>query len=184
MDSTFTIANHIIDVANKRFATSGITAVKVDDICEEMGISKKTFYKYFQSKEHLVVILVEKIFNDIFNQLYSAQKNHDIIAETATIFELVFTFFNQFSLVFFEDIKTQYPHSFKFLVKMKEKMIQEIFEKNIKEGIALGIYNNSLNAKFIAKWWFEVIWLAYLQNYSFEDVRIVFISGLIQSGKV
>lgn len=32
----------------------GIRSVSIDDICRELGISKKTFYVYFESKDQLV----------------------------------------------------------------------------------------------------------------------------------
>lgn len=45
---------NILGVATQRMQKVGIRSVSVDDICHELGISKKTFYVYFHSKDDLV----------------------------------------------------------------------------------------------------------------------------------
>lgn len=48
--------------AIKLFASNGFHGTKVDDIAEEAGFSKGTFYYYFKSKENIVLeIMKEKI---------------------------------------------------------------------------------------------------------------------------
>ena len=44
----------ILKVAIERMQQVGIRSVSVDDICHELGMSKKTFYVYFPSKDDLV----------------------------------------------------------------------------------------------------------------------------------
>ena len=44
----------IIDVANRLFYAEGIRAVSVDTISEKAGISKKTLYYHFKSKDDLI----------------------------------------------------------------------------------------------------------------------------------
>jgi AcrR family transcriptional regulator len=45
---------HIIKTAGELFFRLGIRSVSIDDICRELGMSKKTFYVYFGSKDELV----------------------------------------------------------------------------------------------------------------------------------
>ena len=45
---------NIITKASELFLTLGFKSVTMDDIANEMGISKKTIYKYFNNKEILV----------------------------------------------------------------------------------------------------------------------------------
>ena len=44
----------IIKTAGELFFRLGIRSVSIDDICHELGMSKKTFYVYFASKEELI----------------------------------------------------------------------------------------------------------------------------------
>ena len=46
--------NKIIDLALERFKQYGIRSVSIDDLCHELGMSKKTFYVYFKQKDELV----------------------------------------------------------------------------------------------------------------------------------
>ncbi|MBE9503553.1 MAG: TetR/AcrR family transcriptional regulator, partial [Proteobacteria bacterium] len=43
----------IIQTAKKRFFKEGLKKVHMDDIASDMGVSKKTLYKHFDSKEEL-----------------------------------------------------------------------------------------------------------------------------------
>jgi AcrR family transcriptional regulator len=47
----------IIDAAEKLWGERGFDAVSVEEICQEAGVAKGTFYFYFPRKEHLLVIL-------------------------------------------------------------------------------------------------------------------------------
>lgn len=45
---------NIIKTAGDLFFRLGIRSVSIDDICRELGMSKKTFYVYFCSKDELI----------------------------------------------------------------------------------------------------------------------------------
>lgn len=45
---------NIVQFAVEKMCKVGIRSVSIDDICRELGISKKTFYVYFESKDQLV----------------------------------------------------------------------------------------------------------------------------------
>lgn len=51
---------HILDVATELFSTRGINATGVDTIVSSAGIAKMTLYKYFKSKEQLIVEYLQK----------------------------------------------------------------------------------------------------------------------------
>lgn len=46
---------YILGVASELFATRGINATSVDTIVAEAGVAKVTLYKYFKSKEQLIL---------------------------------------------------------------------------------------------------------------------------------
>ena len=46
---------HILGVASDLFSNRGINATSVDTIVAEAGIAKVTLYKYFKSKEQLIL---------------------------------------------------------------------------------------------------------------------------------
>lgn len=60
---------HIVQVATELFGKYGYHAVGVDWIIKEAGISKKTLYNYFNSKENLIVEVLVKRDSDCFDSL-------------------------------------------------------------------------------------------------------------------
>ncbi len=55
----------IVDVASRYFRRVGITKVTLDEIASELGMSKKTMYKYFSSKEELLSAVVHGMMNGL-----------------------------------------------------------------------------------------------------------------------
>lgn len=47
----------ILDVAKDRFRHFGFKKTSMDEICKDAGISKKTIYRHFKSKEELFTVL-------------------------------------------------------------------------------------------------------------------------------
>ena len=52
--------NKILKKSSDLFFKHGFRSVSIDDICSELRISKKTFYKYFSQKD----LLIERILKD------------------------------------------------------------------------------------------------------------------------
>jgi len=55
----------IVDVASKRFMDNGITKVTLDEVATDLGMSKKTMYKFFPSKEDLLKSIVHAMMNGV-----------------------------------------------------------------------------------------------------------------------
>jgi AcrR family transcriptional regulator len=51
----------ILDVASSKFLESGISKVTLDEISTELGMSKKTVYKFFPSKDMLLHAIVKML---------------------------------------------------------------------------------------------------------------------------
>jgi AcrR family transcriptional regulator len=54
----------IIEVAAKRFLELGISKVTLDEIASDLGMSKKTMYKFFPSKEDLLATIVHSMMSN------------------------------------------------------------------------------------------------------------------------
>ncbi len=67
----------IISTACEMFFRLGIRSVSIDDICRELGMSKKTFYVYFPSKDELVAQLLHSQVVRISAKMEELLQMHD-----------------------------------------------------------------------------------------------------------
>lgn len=56
--------NEILDTAEKLFVSKGYMKATVNDILQEIGIAKGTFYHYFKSKEEVMDAIIMRIINE------------------------------------------------------------------------------------------------------------------------
>ncbi|GAX42262.1 TetR family transcriptional regulator protein [Tolypothrix sp. NIES-4075] len=66
------LREHILDIADELFYREGIRATGVDTIVAKSGVAKTTLYRYFPSKDDLVVAYLERR-NQRFWELMSAE---------------------------------------------------------------------------------------------------------------
>lgn len=59
----------IIEGAIKRFIHFGINKTTMNDIAEDLSVSKPSLYYYFPDKKSLIVGVIEKVFTDYFDLL-------------------------------------------------------------------------------------------------------------------
>ena len=61
--------DHIVHKASELFLNYGFKSVTMDDIAQELGISKKTIYTYFNTKSDLVDATTMSIFELISGEI-------------------------------------------------------------------------------------------------------------------
>jgi len=141
---------HIIKNVGNLYLKFGIRSITMDDIAAEMGISKKTLYRYFNDKEDLVSQIIDHYLenpeldlarNDQMNAIDNMFGVRDHVAN-------IFKFYN--SNVEY-DLKKTYPHLFAKVHETKRLRIYNNTLENIKMGISQGLYRQDLDAEFIAK---------------------------------
>ncbi len=83
----------IVDAANKLFYLAGIKATSVDAIAEKAGVTKRTLYYHFQSKDDLITKYLsarDQINLQAFQKSFDEQKG-DITKKIRAVFDSVVT---------------------------------------------------------------------------------------------
>ena len=151
------MVNNIIKTAGDMFFRLGIRSVSIDDICHELGMSKKTFYVYFASKDELVEQLLQANIN------YMASKMEDLL-KTGDFKQLVAKFIkhqeeekNDVRRVpqLAYDLKKYYHQQFaqfqRNCFKTQKEYIRRYLEQGQKEGLVRANLNIELVAGLFAK---------------------------------
>ncbi len=147
--------NKIIHKATELFMKLGFKSVTMDDIANEMGISKKTIYSHFKNKTSLVkqcaFSVMESIITGI-DEICSLDQNP--IDELFEIKQFIMHKLNddQFSPQF--QLQKYYPEINDELQQTHFDKIMESTMTNIEKGIAKGVYRKNLDANFISRIYF------------------------------
>ena len=134
------------------FFRLGIRSVSIDDICHELGMSKKTFYVYFASKDELVEQLLQA------NSDYMASKMEGLL-KTGDFKQLVAKFIKHQEeekndvrrvpqLVY--DLKKYYPQQFVQFQVNCFKTQKEYIRRYLEMGQQAGLVRANLNIELVA----------------------------------
>ena len=145
----------IIHKAVDLYLTFGFKSVTMDDIANEMGISKKTIYQYFENKTVLVEESVMHLFETISCGIeHIREQDNNPIEE---IYEI-----KKFLMLNLKDEKSSpqyqlekyYPKIFKSIKDKQYCVMQECVTCNLQRGIDSGLFRNSINVEFISRIYF------------------------------
>ena len=97
----------ILDTAKEKFINVGYVTFNMDDLCRDLGISKKTLYEYYPSKK------------DLFKQC-AIKFYAEIKSETHEVLELMI---KDEKFLFFDHLKQMYEVVNKHHKKLKQTCI-------------------------------------------------------------
>jgi AcrR family transcriptional regulator len=130
----------------------GIKSITMDDLARELGISKKTIYKYFKDKDDLVVSIMDmKVELDKAICLNAQQNSDNAIEGLISLSELVIEQLKNVNPTVFYDLKKHFPEACEVLEKHKWNFVYSIIKENIDRGIQEGFYFSTLKSDIVAK---------------------------------
>jgi AcrR family transcriptional regulator len=143
---------HIIKTAGEMFFRLGIRSVSIDDICHELGMSKKTFYVYFESKDALIEQMLQANIDYIGGKMKSLSEQGDFRQLVKKFLKHQEAEKNDVRRVpqLVYDLKKYYPRQFAdFQVKCFE-MQKGYIKQYIELGVAQGLVRANLNVELAA----------------------------------
>ena len=149
--------NHIIKTAGELFFRLGIRSVSIDDICRELGMSKKTFYVYFASKDELIEQMLQANLDYIGGKMEELVKLHDFRQLVKKFIKRQEAEKNDVRRVpqLVYDLKKYYPRQFAdFQVKcfeMQKGYIMRYLEMGVEQGLVRADLDIELTAVLFAK---------------------------------
>ena len=99
--------NQILEAAMVVFSRTGFQGTRMDDIVTESGLSKGTLYWYFDSKEEIIVSLLERLFDQEMTDLVTIKN------KTGTAYERLLQFTKD-SILSIEQMLEVLPITYEF----------------------------------------------------------------------
>jgi AcrR family transcriptional regulator len=156
MKQTTTPPNHfnrqrIVDAARAHFFSHGFRSVTMDDLAEELAISKKTLYAHFPGKFHLLEAVLADKFAGVEAMLKEVTRAHRHNFP-ATLHELLAGTQRELDEIkspFVRDMRQKAPHIFKGVERRRAALFERYFGKLFIEGQRAGMVRKDVPAKLI-----------------------------------
>lgn len=150
------MSEKILHKALELFLNLGFKSVTMDDIANEMGISKKTIYVHFPNKTKLVEATTLHLFETIscgIDHISTLKKNP--IEEIFDIKAFVMMHLKNEKSSPQYQLQKYYPKIFAALKTKQFEVMQGCVTENLKRGIAQGLYRDTINIDFISRIYFN-----------------------------
>lgn len=127
---------NIIETATTLFMQNGIQPVSMDTIASYSGISKKTLYENFQSKELLVETIVQRLILKTGKYIRLCPDiSPNAVKEMENFVEHLFGVLENVTPKFVMDLKKYYPETYTQLIVFRDNSILPYLERCFKRGI-------------------------------------------------
>ena len=148
----------IINKAGEMFLSLGFKSITMDDIAKELGVSKKTLYKYFSNKTALVDVSTEAVHNTINEAIIKIKESgYNAIEEEFAVKAIFKEMFKNAKTSPMFQLKKYYPETYTSLMEREVCMFRDCNVDNLKKGIEQGFYREGLNIDLIVNFYFTLI---------------------------
>jgi TetR/AcrR family transcriptional regulator, biofilm operon repressor len=162
----------IIAKATDLFLKLGFKSVTMDDIAEEMCISKKTIYKYFCNKEILIGETTEIVHKAIHQSIDTiVAHNYNAIAENFEIRKMFKEMFKASESSPSYQLKKHYPEIYDKVMSREINECNAVFKQNIERGIEQGLYRKNVPLETYVGFYYNLIFSVHGNTISEKELN-------------
>lgn len=133
--------DRIVEVSLDRFLQYGIRNMTIAKLVEPMGISTKTVYKYFKSKEELLRECLRVLYKQYYNEFsFVLQSTGNPAATLFSVFKASFSKDFGVNRDFFHDLNYYYPELQNEAISSRENEFDAILLGVVDQGIKGGYF--------------------------------------------
>lgn len=165
------------------FLSQGVKNITMDDVANELHISKKTLYKYVKNRKELVtkttklqVLIDTENINEIISKRFNA------IEENIEITNYSLVNLSKVNSSVHSDLEKYFIDAWKVWVEYQKSFIYSKVLNNLINGIKEGLYLESINPEIIARIYMSKIDMVFngdifpAESFKFSDVYISLIT--------
>src|SRR5260370_27465177 len=141
----------IVEAARTHFFSHGFRGVTMDDLAEELAISKKTLYAHFPSKIALLQAVLADKFAGVEAKLeeIASAYPHDFPAALHELLANTQRALDEIKPPFVRDMRQKEPQVFKIVERRRAELIERFFGKLFVEGQRTGMVRKDIPAKLM-----------------------------------
>jgi AcrR family transcriptional regulator len=141
----------IVTAARRYFFAHGFRSVTMDDLAEELGMSKKTLYASFPSKAALLRAVLLHKFDDVEQDLerITAKSSRDVLTALHELLGCLQRHTQEIQPPFVRDIRREAPDLFQLVQSRRREIIQRYFGKILQDGRKAEIVRKDISTRMM-----------------------------------
>ncbi len=153
------VKQRILMKAEEIFSGIGFTKATMEEIADELGISKKTLYKHFTNKEHILKEIIKNAKCEVKDFVESLVKNQELefFDKIQKIMEYFAERAPKMNTQMIRDIFKNHPEIWKEIHEEIEAKSHSNFSQLVEQGIESGFVRNDINIELITMVYFGAI---------------------------
>jgi TetR/AcrR family transcriptional regulator, cholesterol catabolism regulator len=141
-----------LDRVESLFMRFGIKSITMDDVAADLGISKKTLYQMVESKDDLVIkVLEHHISREKTDCLNLASKATNAIDEIFILLDSNSQEIAQMKTNIINDLQKYHRQAWDLIQKFHFDFVFKVFRENLQRGRKEGLYREDFDIDILAK---------------------------------
>lgn len=141
----------VVAVARRQFLAHGFRSVSMDDLAADLGMSKKTLYVSFPSKDALIEAVLKDKFREVETDLEQLAKEQAADVETALhqFLSCLQRHTAEIQPAFVRDVGREAPELFQVIEQRRRELIRRYFGGLFEDGKKAGMIRSDIPAHLI-----------------------------------
>ncbi len=152
-------AGRILRVARDQLYAYGYNALTMDALAHELGMSKKTLYVHFASKDEIVAAVIDLVGQTIRRQVEPvfAQEGLSFARRLHEIMEIVGAQFGASRPTLGRELERFAPKLYEKLDGLRRKNIPLVVGRILRVGVAQGMVRKDVDLDFAVEFWLQAV---------------------------
>ena len=148
--------------AEELFRRYGIRSVTMDEISNQLGISKKTLYQSYTDKEEIVAAVFERMISENKRMCVKDKDCADnAIHEIFLAFDYALQMFTDMNPAILFDLQKYHPTVYQRFNHFKYEFLFGVISDNLQRGIREELYRPEINIEIITRYRIESSMMAF-----------------------
>lgn len=152
MSENLELQERILAIAEEKFQKYGFGKVTMEEIAADLGISKKTLYKHFSNKEHILREVIRKIkvdFETFFDELFN-NESLDFFEKLKQLTDYFTKNSARFEGNMIKDLAHNHPALWAELKEYRKEQARSRIARILDEGTKSGFFRNDILSELVA----------------------------------
>lgn len=142
------LKDRIIAAAWEKFRPNGFAKIRIDEITASLTISKKTFYKVFDSKEQLIEQMMNRLMGEVASNVERiVDSDASFVPKLSELLSFMATVPARVGVAMMQDVQRHLPHVWKRIEQFRAERIPQIFSRLLDQGVQEGYVRPDLNKR-------------------------------------